>query len=102
MNVFKIFERNCAPRLTSAACEKLKHCYVQMRNRSREMEKHLTKKASITITVRQLEAIVRIAESLAKMKLENFATEAHIEEAIRLFKVSTLDAASSGSLTGFY
>lgn len=72
-----------------------------MRNKSKEFEKNLTKKASITITVRQLEAIVRIAESLAKMKLENFATEDHIEEAIRLFKVSTLEAASSGSLTGF-
>lgn len=49
---------------------------------------------------RQLEAIVRIAESLAKMQLKPFATEVHIDEALRLFKVSTLDAASSGNLAG--
>lgn len=49
---------------------------------------------------RQLEAIVRIAESLSKMKLQPFATEADVEEALRLFQVSTLDAAMSGSLSG--
>lgn len=49
---------------------------------------------------RQLEAIVRISESLGKMKLQPFATEADVEEALRLFQVSTLDAALSGSLSG--
>lgn len=43
---------------------------------------------------------MRIAESLAKMKLQPFATEADVEEALRLFQVSTLDAAMSGSLSG--
>lgn len=43
---------------------------------------------------------MRIAESLAKMKLQPFATEADVEEALRLFHVSTLDAAMSGSLSG--
>lgn len=49
---------------------------------------------------RQLEAIIRISESLAKMRLLPFATGAHVEEALRLFQVSTLDAAMSGSLSG--
>lgn len=49
---------------------------------------------------RQLEAIVRIAESLAKMSLAPFALESHIDEALRLFQVSTLDAALSGCLAG--
>lgn len=49
---------------------------------------------------RQLEAIIRIAESLAKMQLQPFATETHINEALRLFQVSTLNAAMSGSLAG--
>lgn len=49
---------------------------------------------------RQLEAIVRIAEALSKMKLQPFATEADVEEALRLFQVSTLDAALSGNLSG--
>lgn len=43
---------------------------------------------------------MRIAESLSKMKLQPFATEADVEEALRLFQVSTLDAAMSGSLSG--
>jgi len=51
---------------------------------------------------RQLEAIIRIAESLAKMSISPFALESHIDEALRLFKVSTLDAAMSGSLSGEY
>ncbi len=48
----------------------------------------------------QLEAVVRIAESLAKMRMEAFATEADINEALRLFNVSTMSAAMSGSLAG--
>lgn len=48
----------------------------------------------------QLEAIIRISESLAKMRLAAFATETDVEEALRLFHVSTLEAAMSGSLEG--
>lgn len=43
---------------------------------------------------------MRIAEALSKMKLQPFATEADVEEALRLFQVSTLDAAMSGTLSG--
>lgn len=49
---------------------------------------------------RQLEAIIRISESLAKMQLQPFVTESHVNEALRLFQVSTLDAAMSGALAG--
>ncbi len=49
---------------------------------------------------RQLEAVVRIAESLAKIKLQPIAGEEEVDEALRLFQVSTLDAAMSGSLSG--
>lgn len=47
-----------------------------------------------------MEAIVRISESLAKMRLAPFATNADVDEALRLFQVSTLDAAMSGNLAG--
>jgi len=47
-----------------------------------------------------LEAIIRISESLAKMRLSPFATNADVDEALRLFQVSTLDAAMSGNLSG--
>ena len=49
---------------------------------------------------RQLEAVIRISESLAKMQLKPFATDIHVDEALRLFQVSTLEAAKSGSLSG--
>lgn len=54
-------------------------------------------RSSIPITVRQLEAIIRITESLAKLTLSSVATEAHVEEAIRLFMASTMNAVSQGS-----
>jgi DNA replicative helicase MCM subunit Mcm2 (Cdc46/Mcm family) len=47
----------------------------------------------------QLEAIIRITESLAKMTLSPVATEAHVDEAIRLFRQSTMDAVQSGQGT---
>ncbi|KAK3869216.1 hypothetical protein Pcinc_025464 [Petrolisthes cinctipes] len=90
----------CGPRLSEAAGEKLKNRYILMRGGTREAENQSDKRLAIPITVRQLEAIVRIAESFAKMRLEPFAYEKDVDEALRLFQVSTLDAAMSGSLTG--
>ncbi len=51
---------------------------------------------AVPITVRQLEAIVRISESLARMALRVTATEAHVRQAIDLFKTSTMDAVKAG------
>lgn len=90
----------CGPRLGAEAGEKLKSRYVLMRSGGLEHEKATDKRLSIPITVRQLEAIIRISESLAKMQLQSFATEVHVNEALRLFQVSTLDAAMSGTLAG--
>jgi DNA replicative helicase MCM subunit Mcm2 (Cdc46/Mcm family) len=44
----------------------------------------------------QLEAIVRISESLAKLTLSPVASEVHVDEAIRLFDISTLHAVEAG------
>ncbi|XP_078388210.1 DNA replication licensing factor MCM5 [Cetorhinus maximus] len=90
----------CGPRLSAEAAEKLKNRYILMRSGAREHERESDRTNSIPITVRQLEAIIRISESLAKMKLQPFATERDVEEALRLFQVSTLDAALSGNLAG--
>lgn len=57
-------------------------------------------RSSIPITIRQLEAIVRITESLAKLALSPVATEAHVDEAIRLFLASTMDAVTQGEGQG--
>lgn len=91
---------HCGPRLTKEAGDKLKSRYVLMRTGQHDQEKAADKRLAIPITVRQLEAVIRIAESLAKMTLQPFATETHVNEALRLFQVSTLDAAMSGSLAG--
>uniref|UniRef100_A0A671R043 DNA replication licensing factor MCM5 n=1 Tax=Sinocyclocheilus anshuiensis TaxID=1608454 RepID=A0A671R043_9TELE len=90
----------CGPRLSAAAAEKLKNRYVLMRSGAKEHERETDRRVSIPITVRQLEAVVRIAESLAKMKLQPIAGEEEVDESLRLFQVSTLDAALSGSLSG--
>lgn len=90
----------CGPRLSVEAGEKLKNKYVMMRSSTKEVEDKSDKRLAIPITVRQLEAIIRIAESLAKMELQPFAVDRHVEESMRLFHVSTLDAAMSGSLSG--
>jgi len=81
----------CGPRLEEEAAEKLKDEYVMVRRGHRDAEEE-GGRLSIPITVRQLEAIIRISESLAKMELKSFATMAHVTEAIRIFKVSTLSS----------
>jgi DNA replication licensing factor MCM5 len=48
--------------------------------------------AAIPITVRQLEALVRLSESLARMRLDDEVQSQDVTEALRLFKVSTMAA----------
>ncbi|KAM0026201.1 putative DNA helicase [Helianthus debilis subsp. tardiflorus] len=46
--------------------------------------------SAVPITVRQLEAMVRLSKSLAKMRLSNVANDNDVQEAIRLFNNSTI------------
>ena len=46
--------------------------------------------------MRQLEAIIRLSESLAKMELSSIVNEDHVKEAHRIFHISTMNAATSG------
>ena len=48
----------------------------------------------------QLEAIIRISEALAKLTLSPIVQPHHVEESIRLFKFSTMDAVTAGSVDG--
>ena len=52
---------------------------------------------AVPITVRQLEAIVRISESVARMRLSDIATDDDVQTAIHMFTVSTLRAAKYAS-----
>lgn len=85
----------CSPRLSDSAAQLLQSNYVKIRQQMRQQNDE-NGGSPIPITVRQLEAIIRISESLARMQLSAVATEEHVTEALRLFHVSTLDAARSG------
>ena len=91
--------KTCNPRLTEEAAKMLQNQYVQFRGR---VAKGVGAAAatSIPITVRQLEAIVRISEARARMELSPEANSEHVLEAIRLFQVSTYRAATSGMAEG--
>jgi len=76
----------CDPRISPEAAEVLKNAYVSIRQ-------HMKNEGdSIPITVRQLEAIIRISESLAKMELRDEVDIGHVEESVRLFMRSTMDS----------
>ncbi|KAK3236484.1 minichromosome maintenance protein 5 [Cymbomonas tetramitiformis] len=97
-------KRRCAaPVLSEPATERLQQEYVRIRAEQRERahQRSSTEGANpVPITVRQLEALVRISESLAKMCLLPEATEEHVHEAMRLFNISTIDAAKAGISEG--
>ncbi|KAI8909693.1 MCM2/3/5 family-domain-containing protein, partial [Gorgonomyces haynaldii] len=93
-------KKKCAPRLSPQAAEKLGSHFVEMRQKAKQFTAMGNAKTAIPITVRQLEAIVRIAESLAKMTLSPQATERHVDEAIRLFNCATMNAIQSGVIEG--
>lgn len=89
--------KTCHPRLNAEAAELLKNQYVKFRS---SVPKGAGSQSSIPITVRQLEAVIRIAEARARMELRDEATTDHVAEALRLFQVSTFRAATTGMAEG--
>ncbi len=73
--------RYIRPRLTPEAARLIEDFYVEMRRMSTE-----SSEGAITITARQLEALIRLAEAHAKMALKNEVTIEDAEAAIRLMK----------------
>lgn len=89
----------CSPRLTEEAGEVLTSSYVKIRDdvrkqaiAARASNGNEDNQAAIPITVRQLEALVRLSESLAKMRLDDEVQAQDVTEALRLFRVSTMTA----------
>ena len=74
--------RSVKPVLSSAAEEKLIEFYTAMRQQGGNQK-------VITATPRQLEALIRLAEALAKMQLKPVVSEEHVFEAKRLMDVAT-------------
>ncbi|KAI9637977.1 MCM2/3/5 family-domain-containing protein [Dioszegia hungarica] len=90
----------CAPRLSADAAEMLSSHFVGIRKQVQQVEKDNDERSSIPITVRQLEALIRVSESLAKLTLSPSVQGHHVQEALRLFKTSTMDAVSAGQVDG--
>lgn len=66
------------------------------------MYEHDTRaRSAIPITIRQLEAIIRVSEAIARMSLSKTVTESMVDEAIRLFNRSTMDAIETGVTEGY-
>eukprot|EP01059_Diplonema_ambulator_P008028 TRINITY_DN17554_c0_g1_i1.p1 TRINITY_DN17554_c0_g1~~TRINITY_DN17554_c0_g1_i1.p1 ORF type:complete len:782 (+),score=129.44 TRINITY_DN17554_c0_g1_i1:54-2348(+) len=86
---------NIITKLDKDAEEHLKNFYVQTRRDANDLQKG-EENSIIKITVRQLESLVRITESLAKLRCSTRATKADAEEAVRLYRVATVDAIKSG------
>jgi len=91
----------CSPRLSEEAGEVLTSSYVKIRDDVRKQAiaasgrssgSDQDTQAAIPITVRQLEALVRLSESLAKMRLDSEVRAEDVTEALRLFKVSSMAA----------
>ncbi|EEC49391.1 predicted protein, partial [Phaeodactylum tricornutum CCAP 1055/1] len=91
----------CSPRLSEEAGEVLTSSYVKIRDDVRRRAiassgrsdgRDGDTQSAIPITVRQLEALVRLSESLAKMRLDPQVRSEDVTEALRLFKVSTMAA----------
>mmetsp|Transcript_23840 Transcript_23840/g.55291 ORF Transcript_23840/g.55291 Transcript_23840/m.55291 type:complete len:726 (-) Transcript_23840:550-2727(-) len=94
--------KTCHPRLDESGTEVLQNYYVSMRQDLHEADEEGEANGkpgrAVPITVRQLEALIRIAESFAKMRLSEVATEQDVNNAIELFTVSTLEAAKQGDI----
>jgi replicative DNA helicase Mcm len=69
---------NCRPRLTEAAGRKLEQFYVDLRSKAARPD------SPVPITPRQLEALIRLAEAHAKMRLSDTVEERDADAAIDL------------------
>lgn len=95
----------CKPVLSDEAGQVLTSSYVKIRDdvRKKSIQSQETSKdeqSVIPITVRQLEALVRVSESLAKLRLDTEVRIEDVNEALRLFRVSTMAASSAGQNMG--
>lgn len=75
------------PKLTDEAIEEIKEFYIRLRNQSVRSDADIK---PIPITARQLEAIVRISEACARLRLSDKVTREDSKKAIDLLKASLM------------
>ncbi|MEM5766034.1 MAG: LAGLIDADG family homing endonuclease [Candidatus Aenigmatarchaeota archaeon] len=74
--------KNCHPKLSREAGEEIKNFFVSLR------EKVSAEEAAVPITLRQYEALIRLAEASAKVQLRDVVTREDAIRAINLMKAS--------------
>lgn len=79
--------KHVLPEISDLAANLLAEVYVEMRNIGSAFK-------TITATPRQLESLIRLSEALAKMRLSSVVERKDVEEAVRLIKVATQQAAT--------
>jgi replicative DNA helicase Mcm len=72
--------KNCKPQMTREAAEKLKKFYLEMRS--------MYSGEAIAITLRQNEALMRLAEASAKIRLDTLVRDQDAERAIDVMRFS--------------
>jgi len=83
-------KQKCFPKLTAGAIEEIKKFYITLRGTA---VKEGTEIRSIPISARQLEALVRLAEASAKVRLGDSVTRKDAQRAIDLLKSSMQEVA---------
>jgi replicative DNA helicase Mcm len=73
-------KRNCFPSMSEAARERIKQFYVDLRAKGTDED------APVPITARKLEALVRLAEASARVRLSDTVTEADAERVVELVR----------------
>lgn len=73
--------QKCKPALTDAALNEIRKYYVEMRNKGSSEESAMK---AVPISPRQLEALVRLSEASAKLRLDSKVTKKDARKAIEL------------------
>ncbi len=81
------FAQRLSPKLTDEAINEIKNFYVHLRNQSVSTDKDIK---PIPITARQLEAIIRLSEACARIRLSEKVMASDAKRAIDLLKYSLL------------
>jgi DNA replication licensing factor MCM6 len=78
--------KSLKPKFTKEAAEKLREEYKLLRQSDISYQK-----TAYRITVRQLESLIRLSESLAKIHFDDFIIPTYVQEASRLLKKSIIN-----------
>jgi replicative DNA helicase Mcm len=81
MKKYISYSKSIRPILTDKAIEKIKEFYISIRNASNDEEDG---QKPVPVTARQLEALIRLSEAYARMKLDRQIKEEYAQKAIDL------------------